>query len=258
MLSVKFVGNAQATVVDRPMPQPGPGEVLLKVGASAICGSEMRTYRAPEPRADIPGHEMAGTVVENANPFGPRVGDRVGVYANTGCGKCFYCLKGDRRLCPEHAVVGHGHAEYVAVPAQCCLPLPDDVPFALGVLLCGDTVGVGFHALSKVRPAPRDTVAVIGVGPVGSGFLATLNYLGIRSIAVEVSPFRRALAERLGASYVVDPTATDPLAALRELTDGRGVDIAVNASGQNAGLNLAMAAVRTEGKVVIPSAGRDA
>jgi threonine dehydrogenase-like Zn-dependent dehydrogenase len=218
----------------------------------------MGSYHEDVNRPDIPGHELTGTVVENKNRAGPEVGARVGINVIAGCGECAQCRKGDRRFCQQRTQVRHSHAEYVAVPAQCCMPLPDDIAFDVGVLICGDTIGVGFHALSRIRPAARDSVVVVGAGPVGLGFVSVLEYLGVRSIVAELSPYRRALAQKLGASAVVDPAATDVRAFIRELTRGRGADISVDASGKDAGVNLALDAVRPEGRVILAGAGREA
>ena len=258
MRAVIFPGNSRAEVTHMPLPLLKPGEVLLRIGASAICGSEMSSYRSPERLADVPGHEMAGTVADNPNDFGLRVGSRVAVNIISGCGRCTYCLRGDRRFCREQGFINGGHAEFAAVPAYSCMPLPDDVPFDLGALLGGDTIGVAFHAFRKVTPHPRDSVVLIGAGPVGSGFVTMLRYLGIRTIVVEVSPYRRALAQKLGIEHVIDPTTTDALGAIRELTGGRGADLAIDASGQDEGVNLGLNATRAEGAFIFAGAGHRA
>src|SRR5215213_11795945 len=142
MQQVKFAGNSQVGVQEAPVPEPRPGEVLIKVGASAICGSEMKRYRASDSLSGNPGHEMVGEVVESRSDVGPVVGDRVAVNIITGCGACATCRAGDRRFCEQQGYVFNGHAEYVVVPAVNCMPLPEDVPFDEGVLIGGDTLGV--------------------------------------------------------------------------------------------------------------------
>jgi threonine dehydrogenase-like Zn-dependent dehydrogenase len=255
VLTVTFAGNSRIEVKEVPIPEPKPDEVLLKVGASAICGSEMKRFRAPEPLASNPGHEIVGTVVDNRGGRGPRAGDRVAVNVITGCGRCTACLSGDRRFCPEQGYVTGGHSEYVTVPAVCCMPLPDDLPFAEGVLIGGDTLGVAYHAVSKVKIAPRDAVAVIGCGPVGLGFVALLRFLGIRTLAIEVRPYRRDLARRIGAEAVIDPTERDGLGAIEDWTDGKGVDVAIDATGTEAGAKLGLDATRKQGRFVFAGGG---
>ena len=258
MRTVIFAGNSKIDVRDVPIPEPGPGEVLVKIGASAICGSEMKRYRSPDSLAGNPGHEMVGEVVDSGTGSRPRVGDRVAVNIITGCGECATCRASDRRFCAEQGYVFNGHAEYVAVPAINCMPLPDDVPFDDGVLIGGDTLGVAFHALAKICLRPRDTVAVVGCGPVGLGFVRLLSFYGVRTIAAEVSPYRRDLARRLGAERVIDPSTGDGVEAIREIVGDRGVDVGIDASGTDAGVNLALDATRDEGTFVFAGAGHKA
>ena len=257
MKMVTFAGDARVAVQDVRVPDLAPGEVLVKVGASAICGSEMKRYRAPDPLAGNPGHEMVGEIVDSGTTS-LRIGDRIAVNIITGCGQCATCRAGDRRFCAAQGYVFNGHAEYVAVPAVNCMPLPDDVPFDDGVLIGGDTLGVAYHALSKICLRPRDTVAVVGCGPVGLGFVRLLSFYGVRTIAAEISPYRRDLALRAGAERAIDPSADGGADSLREFADGRGVDIGIDASGTDAGVNLALDATRDEGTFIFAGAGHKA
>lgn len=258
MQTVVFEGNSTVSVQSRPVPKPTAGEVLIQVGASAICGSEMKTYRGPAGHASNPGHEIVGTVVENPGGQGPAVGDRVAVNIITGCGHCVSCLSGDRRFCRDQGYVYGGHAEYVVAPAVCCMPLPDDLAFEPGVLIGGDTLGVAFHALKKCVPAPRETVVVVGCGPVGLGFVKLLGFYGVRTIAVEQTAYRRELAAQVGATEVLDPSTINALEAILDLTSGRGADIGIDASGAHSGVNLALDAVRDQGRFIFGGAGREA
>jgi threonine dehydrogenase-like Zn-dependent dehydrogenase len=258
MKAVTFAGNSRVEVQDLPAPVLQPGQVLVRIAASAICGSEMKSYRHGEPFAGNPGHEMVGVVAENRGGNGPAVGDRVAVNIITGCGYCPTCRNGDRRFCAEQGYIFNGHAEYVAAPVVNCMPMPDDLPFDDGVLIGGDTLGVAYHALSRIGLRPRDTAAVVGCGPVGLGFVRLLSFYGVRVIAAEVSPYRRALAQRAGADCVIDPGAGDGLAAIREATGGRGVDVGIDASGSDAGVNLALDATRIQGTFIFAGAGRHA
>lgn len=258
MKAVTFAGNSRVEVNELPTPDLQSGEVLIKVAASAICGSEMKSYRYTEPFAGNPGHEMVGEVVDTRAESAPRIGDRVAVNIITGCGRCRTCLNGDRRFCANQGYIFNGHAEYVAVPAVNCMPMPDDLPFDEGVLIGGDTLGVAFHALSKICLRPRDAVAVVGCGPVGLGFVRLLSFYGVRTIVAEVSPYRRELARRLGAERVVDPSSDEGVAAIREAAGGRGVDVGIDASGTDAGVNLALDATRDEGTFIFAGAGRKA
>ncbi len=258
MKRVVFAGNSRVDVQDAPVPEPKPGEVLIRVEASAICGSEMKRYRGPDALPGNPGHEMVGEVVDAGGGDAPGVGDRVAVNIITGCGQCAACRAGDRRFCAAQGYVFNGHADFVVAPAVNCMPMPDDLPFDDGVLIGGDTLGVAFHALAKVCLRPRDSVAVVGCGPVGLGFVRLLSFYGVRTIAAEVSPYRREIARRLGAETVVDPGAGDGVHAIREANGGRGVDIGIDASGSDAGVNLALDVTRDEGKFIFAGAGHKA
>jgi threonine dehydrogenase-like Zn-dependent dehydrogenase len=258
MKALTFAGNSRVEVQDLPAPVLQPGQVLVRIAASAICGSEMKSYRHAEPFAGNPGHEMVGVVAETRGGNGPAVGDRVAINIITGCGHCPTCRNGDRRFCAEQGYIFNGHAEYVAAPVVNCMPMPDDLPFDDGVLIGGDTLGVAYHALSRIGLRPRDTAAVVGCGPVGLGFVRLLSFYGVRVIAAEVSPYRRALAQRAGADCVIDPGAGDGLAAIREATGGRGVDVGIDASGSDAGVNLALDATRIQGTFIFAGAGRHA
>ncbi len=258
MLKVYYLGNSKVEVRDVPVPGLKPGEVLVQVGASAICGSEMTSYQGPEAADGNGGHEIVGTVVDNPNGYGPESGARVAINIITGCGHCRYCLMGDRRFCDDQGYVMDGHAEYVATPAYTCMPLPDDIAFDLGVLLGGDTMGVAYHTFTKVKVGPKDTLAVVGAGPVGSGFIALLKYFGLRTFVAEISPYRQELARKIGADEVMDPTTTDFVAVVRELTGGKGVDVGIDASGKDAGVNLGLNVTRKEGRFVFGGAGHEA
>jgi threonine dehydrogenase-like Zn-dependent dehydrogenase len=268
MLAVKFLGQSKVEVIDVPMPALLPGEVLLKVEASAICGSEMGAFRSPDSVPDVRdwagreaynvGHELTGVVVENPTGLGPHVGDRVAINIITSEEGMRYFHAADRRFFPDQGYVMGAHAEYIAVPYYTCMPLPDDIPFDLGVLLGGDTLGVAYHAFAKVKPAPRDVVSVVGVGPVGLGFVAMLDYFGLETIVVEPSAYRRQLVQAYGVAHVIDPTTTDPVEAVKDITHGRGTDISIDSSGKDAGVNIALNLTRKQGTFIFAGAGREA
>lgn len=193
-----------------PRPVPGPGEVLLRVRTSALCGSELHSYRGQRSGSYIPGHEMTGEVVELDSVQGLAIGERMAVQVMSGCGRCVHCQAGD----PKHCEVSHlhtgGHAEYVALPAACCLPLPEDVGWTEGLLLGGDTIGTPYHALERLGVTAADLVAVLGCGPVGLGAVTLLRFFGARIIAVDPIGYRRQLAKRLGATKRLIPAQRTP------------------------------------------------
>lgn len=249
MRGVVFAGNSKVEVRDFPDPEPGPGEVAIKVAVSAICGSELHSYHSPDgSQGSIPGHEMVGLVVAANETKHTKVGDRVALQIITGCGKCYWCLRGDPKHCRSIGYQLGGHAEMLAAPEMCCLPLPDDVTWERGVLLGGDTIGTTYRALSRLGVTAGDTVAVLGCGPIGLGMLVLLRLFGARAIASDLSAYRRQLAKKLGAWEVVDPKTEDVVQKIMELTGG-GADIALDCSPAPATLVAALECVRPFGKV---------
>ena len=250
MRAAILAGSATVQVKDLPDPKPAEGEALVRVAVSAICGSELHAYRSPEGAPGSPaGHEMVGEVVAVNRTQRVRVGDRVAVQVMAGCGRCGHCAQGDYEHCRDLRYAMGGHADLVPVPEMCCLPLPDDVSWETGVLLGGDTIGTTYRALRRLNVSAFDTVGVFGCGPIGLGMLAVLRFLGVRAIAADLSAYRRDLASKLGAWRALDPGSVDIGDAVRALTDGSGVDVALDCSPSPATLTAALDAVRVFGRV---------
>jgi threonine dehydrogenase-like Zn-dependent dehydrogenase len=249
MRAAIHAGNRRVQIVDLPTPTIGPGQVLLRVMASGLCGSELGSFRGPTARQGPAGHELAGVVAEVADGSRLRVGDRVAVQVILGCGRCLHCLRGDATLCRQRQGQGRSEAELAALPDFCCLPLPEDVSFDVGVLLAGDTLGVANKLLNRMAISGADTVAVFGAGPIGLGVTAVACFLGAHVLVVEPHAYRRKLAEDLGAAASVDPAAGDPQARLRDLTGGDGPSVAVVCVGREDALNAALEVVAGGGRV---------
>ncbi len=250
MLGAVFAGSGKVELREFPDPSPKRGEALVSIAASAICGSELHPYHSSKGSNGRPvGHEMVGEVVAVNEAGCIEVGDRVALQIMTGCGRCCYCTQGDYEHCAEMGYLIGGHAELIAAPEMCCLPLPDEVNWESGVLLGGDTIGTTYRALKRLGVSAFDTVAVLGCGPIGLGMLALLRFLGARAIATDVSPYRRDLAQTLGAWQVLDPEEGDPVAATIDLTGGAGVDVALDCSPSQATLTGALDCVRKFGRV---------
>jgi len=253
MKYIQFVGNSRVEVRERPTPEPGPGEALVQIALSAICGSEMHAYELGMNSEALPfhnmGHEMVGVVAEVNDGRLVAEGQRVGVNIMKGCGTCFYCLQGDLVHCTNLNLLMDAHSEYIVAPESCLVPLPDDVDWDAAVLLCGDTLGTPYHGLKRLGGVnAAQTAAVFGFGPIGIGCLTWLKFFGLRTIVSEISPYRRELAKRLGADMVLDPTAEDAVARVREETGG-GADICLDCSPSPQTLNDALDATRVYGRV---------
>jgi threonine dehydrogenase-like Zn-dependent dehydrogenase len=157
-------------VVEEPDPVPGPGEVVVRTAVSALCGSELGSYRGAGSKKGNGGHEAAGVVAAlGEGVTGLRAGQRVGVSAIAGCGSCPQCAAGRYTWCSSFKFYGSMHAELFLAAARACHPLPDDVSWETGVLLSGDGLGVPFHTNSRIPIRDVGTVAVFGAGPVGLG-----------------------------------------------------------------------------------------
>lgn len=274
MRGVIFPGDNKIDYIEVPDPVPGPGEVVIEVKASGLCGSDLNLYRAkpgapkhPKLPVDmepmIAGHEPSGVVAEigpGVDPALATVGDRVMVHHYWGCTRCDHCRSGWPQMCDNQMPViygmsGHGgHAPYLKVPAQTLVPLPDELSFLAGAgISCG--VGTAFGALMRVNPSGKDTVAIVGQGPVGLGATQLAKALGSRVIALDVNTERLELARKLGADEVVNPAETDSVEALLELTAGRGVDFAIETSGAPIARTAAIRSLRPWGSIVLVAGG---
>jgi 2-desacetyl-2-hydroxyethyl bacteriochlorophyllide A dehydrogenase len=264
MLTARLMGNSlveKAIVAD---PTPAPGEVIIKVMTSALCGSEMGAYRTtltgngrPEPRYDNMGHELVGEVVDaNGQSLLP-AGSRVAVNIITGCGVCNQCRSGDRRFCKDQWYVFNGHSEYLNVPAYTCMPLPDQIDYETGVLIGGDTLGVGARALRFATIRPKDRVLVVGAGPVGLGFVALLAHMGLETVVSEPSAYRRDMVRKMGAT-AIDPLAGEAKDQLMAATNGHRIDLAIDASGRSDGVVFALESLRPFGQMIFAGAGHQA
>jgi (R,R)-butanediol dehydrogenase/meso-butanediol dehydrogenase/diacetyl reductase len=226
---VVFKGNREAEIRAFPDPHAGPGEAVVKIRASGLCGTDLHRYRAAEPTEMITGYEPCGVIAE----LGPgaldglAVGDRIMVHHYRGCGVCEMCAMGYEQLCPQGRVTygggtGHGaNADYILVPSRTLVHLHDDLSFEAGAAIsCG--TGTGWNGLKKMDVSGRDMVAVFGQGPVGLSGTLSAKWMGSSVIAIDVVSERLELARELGADHVINSRETDPVAAIRDLTGGAG------------------------------------
>ena len=150
MRMLQLEGNGAIAVINAPDPIPGPDEVIVKTAVSALCGSELHGYRSPDGQDGNSGHEAAGTVVALGQDVTTlRVGQRVGLSAIAGCGACTECAQGRYTWCSSWRFYGNMHADKICIAANTCYPLPEDVSWQAGVLLCGDGLGVPYHTSLK-------------------------------------------------------------------------------------------------------------
>ena len=241
MLGVQLLGNSKLKVKEYPDPKiTSSNEVLVKIKASAICGSEMHAFRSPNEQKFNVGHEATGIVVDTGGSTELAAGDRVGIHTVLGCGKCQWCEEGKYTYCDNLVHQGGMHAEFKVVPERVCLKLPDDVPFDVGVLLTGDGLGVPYRASQRLNTKKREYVCVIGVGPIGLGNTMMQSFLGAKVIAIDLNDYRLSLAKELGAEYTINSQSVDPVEAVKKITKGMLADKCIEAAGQPKAVRLAL------------------
>lgn len=254
MKYVQFMGNSQVEVREKPVPQPEPGEALVQIALSAVCGSEIHSLiDGVDPvayhGANNTGHEMVGVAAEVRGSGNIKPGQRVGVNIMHGCGKCVHCLNGAPFHCSQLRVYQNAHSDYVVVPESCLVPLPDDLNWDASVIMCGDMLGTPYHALKRLGGVNAlQRAAVFGCGPIGIGCLVWLKHLGLYTIVSEISPYRRELAKKLGADLVLDPNAEDVVARIKEVT-GSGAEVCLDCAGVQDTTTHAIDAARIYGRV---------
>jgi len=249
MLAVKFLGHEKVDVREYPDPQLQEGQVLVRIHASALCGSELHAYRGGQELESNPGHEPAGIVVDAGHSKRWRTGDRVGIHAVWGCGSCHWCAQGIYTFCDAKRGCPGAHAQYMAAPDHVCVPLPDDIPLDVGALLAGDGLGVPYHTSRRLNTRGGDTVAVVGCGPIGQGSVLVQSFLGARVVALDVLPSRLEMARGLGAAETVNVAEADAVEAVRSLTGGRLADAVIEATGRPEGFALALQLVGSAGTI---------
>ncbi len=246
-------------VLDKPIPEIGAKDVLIKAVRVGICGSDLHLYKGTHafrnPPADL-GHEISGEVVK----VGPevteiKVGDRVTVEPQIGCGECGFCKSGHINLCKSKVVPGTPawggtFAEYFKAPEQTVYKLADDVSYDKGALT--EPLAVAVQAINNAGDAGTDAVAILGSGTIGLLCLAVCVKKGYKKIfCTDTAPFNREMALKLGATAAFDPLAEDVEAKIKEATDGRGVDVCVIAAGAPGIVDQASNVTKRLGSVVL-------
>jgi 2-desacetyl-2-hydroxyethyl bacteriochlorophyllide A dehydrogenase len=245
MKAALFYGGKDIRIGEVETPVPGPGEVLVKVLAAGICGSDLHPYRRPAEEVTgystpvLSGHELAGEIAALGPVVeGLSVGQRVGVEPRhlVCCGQCHWCRRGEYQLCPNlgmrngQRVHSTGFAEYSLESADKCFPLPENLPTEHAAIL--DVYAVAVHALQRVPVRPVDTVVVQGVGAIGLAIAQVAKAAGARRvIAIDTHDAPLELATRLGCDGVINATREDVPAAVRDLTGGAGADVVYEAVG---------------------------
>ncbi len=256
-------------VADIPSPEPGAGQVKVKIMACGICGSDLHEYIAGpllipgdlQPPANreagpvVLGHEFSGEIVgvgQGVQRF--KVGDRVTANPVLSCGECYYCKRGDYNTCHRSATVGFfrdgAFAEFVVLEERSLYQLPDSVTYDSGAFI--EPLSVAVHAVNRSRMKIGDSVAVLGAGPIGLLVTGVCLSAGASQVfAIEPLKVRRELAEKLAVSAAIDPSEVDPRKAIAEMTNGLGVDIAFDCAGNQPAFDTAAKVTRRGGRICV-------
>lgn len=263
MKALLLTAPSQLEIVDFALPRPADDEVLLRIRACGICGSDIHGWDGSTGRRQTPlimGHEAAGEIAE----MGPhvrkwRIGDRVTFDSTISCGRCRLCLQGQINLCENRRVVGVSPAEYkqhgafadfLAVPARILYALPAALSFEEGAMV--EPVSIAVHAVQRVKISANDTVVVVGSGMIGVLVIQALRWAGAKQIvAVDLAENRLALARRLGATHTINPETCDAVSEVLRLTEGRGAEVSFEVAGFSATFNLALAVLKRSGACVL-------
>jgi len=257
MKGLVFLGEGKMEFRDFADPIPGPDEVIVRIKASGMCGSDLNHLNEPkreESQIVIEGHEPCGVVEEVGSAVRPsetKVGDRVMVYHYDGCRTCPNCRSGWLQNCDTTKIAfggnSHGgHAPLMKVPAHTILKLPEELSFKAGAAVsCG--TGTAFAALKRINVTADDTVAILGQGPVGLSCTLLAKAFGARVIALDVGEERLQMARDMGADYTVNSREQDAVEEIRALTRGLGADKAIECSSNSVARQQALTALKQWG-----------
>jgi threonine dehydrogenase-like Zn-dependent dehydrogenase len=240
-----------------PVPEPAKGEVLLRVAACGLCGSELETFKNRNPRRTPPlimGHEFCGTVTKTgAGVTESLEGRRFVSNSVVSCRTCVRCRRGDTHLCHERQIFGMhrpgAFTEFVSVPMESLIPWPDELPAEAASL--AEPLANGVHCVNLTRHVPVEKALVIGAGPIGLMCQQALQAMrGAQVMVCDLSSGRLAIAAKLGAAKIVSSKDGDVAAEALAWTDGEGVDLVIDAAGAAATKRLSLAALRPGGATV--------
>jgi L-iditol 2-dehydrogenase len=257
MQALYYPAFDQLEIRDAPQPQPAADEVLIKVAACGLCGSELETFKNHSPRRQPPlimGHEFCGTVAAvGAGGDEALVGKKFVSNSLIPCGRCVRCSRGDTHLCKDRQIFGMhrpgAFAEFVCVPTRVLIPWPEELTAQAASL--AEPLGNGVHIVNLTRHLPVKTALIIGAGPIGLMCQQALQAMrGVSTMVCDLSTGRLEVARKLGATKVICSKDQDVAAAALAWTDGEGVDLVVDAAGSAGTKRLSLAALRPGGATV--------
>ncbi|WP_337997570.1 zinc-dependent alcohol dehydrogenase [Oleispirillum naphthae] len=257
MKAAVVTGKEIVTIEDVDVPTPKDDEVLIKIKTAGVCGSDLHLFRGTHAFRKPPailGHEMAGDIVKvgkDVKRF--KLGDRVTVEPQVGCGTCEFCKQGLTNLCVGKKVPGTPSwvgtfVEYFNAPERTLYKLDDKVSYEVGTLI--EPLAVAVHALNRAGNAAEDCIVILGAGTIGLLCQVVAREAGFKTIiTTDTAPFNREMSAKLGATAVLNPIDEDVVAKVKDLTGGRGADLAIVAAGADGILDQASACVRKRGEI---------
>jgi len=258
MKAAIMIAPYQIRIRDVPKPEPRPHEVLIRMKAAGVCGSDVHFYDGTHPYADYPriyGHELSGVVEETgASCTRLKAGDRVIVEPAIPCGRCYPCRIGKYNCCVDMDMIGAfrqgGFAEYVTVPEAYAHKMPDGMRFEVGALC--EPFSIGAQVVRRADVRDDAVVTVLGVGPIGlTALILMKRFYRVRVMAIDVVPERLERARRFGADVLINPQRQDAVRTVLELTQGEGSHIVVESAGLKQTMEQTIEMVSPGGRIVI-------
>ncbi|MCZ7393728.1 MAG: zinc-binding dehydrogenase [Candidatus Methanoperedens sp.] len=255
-------GTGNIDLIDVEIPRIGVNEVLIKVQAAGICGTDIHVKNDEFPYWPpvILGHEFSGNIIEIGSDVKDyRINDRVVAEPHTlACGKCYYCRTGNIQICSSKRSIGWGidgaFAEYIKMPERLLHRIPDNISYENAAVV-EPTANVVHDVLERGKIEPQDFVVVLGPGPIGLLAAMAAKAQGAREVAIVGTPedenLRLKIAKDVGIDYVINLAEEDPLSRILELTDNNGADLVVEASGAEPAINMAVNIVRKKGRITV-------
>lgn len=258
MKAASLFGVGDLRIIDKDVPEIGDGEVLIRVGACGVCGTDMHFFKG-EWKVKTPivlGHEFSGVVAKVGSKVrGVEVGDHVVAEPNILCGRCKYCRMSERNFFCENiqtigVTVDGAFAEYVKVPEQNVYRIPGEMPLEEAALI--EPLACIIRGVDNVGIPVGSSVAIVGTGPIGLLMIQVVKHYGASKIfAIDIIEDRLRLARELGATLTINSTQQDPEKAIREATDNIGTDISIECVGSSSAIEVAFRLVRRGGRLLI-------
>ncbi|MDH5440060.1 MAG: alcohol dehydrogenase catalytic domain-containing protein [Candidatus Bathyarchaeota archaeon] len=257
MKAAVWYGCKEIRIEEVPKPDPGPNDVLVRVKAAGICGSDLHAYEGISKRRVPPlimGHEIAGEIAEiGGHVEGSQIGDRVVIQPVLSCGECEQCRSGNENVCRNIRFLGlhvsGGFAEYVMAPARNCYTMPSRLRFEEACL--AEPLSVAVHVVNNVPVGVNGTILIVGAGVVGSMVtqVARLRTSG-KIIVTDILDSRLDLAKKLGADIMINPQKKNVAEEIHRITGGRGVDVSIEVVGIESTVQDALASVKKGGTTI--------